>query len=309
MLSPRINTMFDEERDWLERQPGMNPWREGCIALARDLDEMLAAYSEPLCEPAVTSEHQEHPRYATRLWGCLGYHWRQGKDTTPSGTIDRDEVTENLRSGQGYQRGRQLGGDPLRDVVLAVAMRLKENRAAEQFHTDYHEYCRCLAGKYRRSLYDQFGPCWSDFLNFLAGYTEERPPKLDRFEGKCGLRNWLGTVLWNFLRRWKGDGMDGTVPIEEWDGSCLEGLDPEQREHVELLAELVPEALDQLPKEDQLLLRLLYADGLALKQAAAILGKHPGNAGRQRDKALKKLKAALAKVAEERGLEGESGGC
>ena len=76
--------MFAGDREWLERQPGMIPWEEGCAMLRARLDAWLREYSERVCDQVVTSQHSDHRAYLDRLWRCLGYHWHQAAEQARS---------------------------------------------------------------------------------------------------------------------------------------------------------------------------------------------------------------------------------
>jgi RNA polymerase sigma factor (sigma-70 family) len=297
-MSPgRITEMFDKERQWLARQPGMWPWQAGCSALSRQLREWLREYSEPLCEQAVTTEHQAYPSYECRLWRCWSHHWRAAAEAAFEGRIDGREVAQRVRSGRGYSRGGRLGGNPLRDVVLAEAVVKRDNRATVRFQSDYYGFSKGLAGKIDRRFQLDAEEWWGEFLDHLAGYSR-RPGKLERFFGKCALRNWLGTVLWRFLRRRPLPSGAGADQLDRFPADPAdEDRDPARGECLQLFSEIVGRALDELPKQDRLALCLLYLDGLKLKEVAQILGVHPGNAGRQRDRATQALCELTAKHA------------
>ncbi len=284
--------MFDNDRYWLENQPQMQPWDEGCGRLSVQLGDWTADYSALVCDETVADGHPGHTNYLTRLWGCWSHHWEQAAGNEP---IEGSLVAQQIQSGQGYQRGKSLGGDPLRDVVLAVAMTDKENRAAQQFEADYFEYAKNLSGKVNPRFRDDADDWWNEFLDYLAGYTKP-PGKLHRYVGKCALRNWLGTVLWNFLRRRPlpaGANMEEPIPTNP--EQTVEEI--AQSECVELFGEIIEAALAELDPQERLLLALLYIDGLKGKEAAAILGVHPGQITRKREAALTRLRELTAQHA------------
>ena len=291
MHTARIAEMFENDKQWLLRQPEINSWERACACLAEQLERWLREYSKPLCEQVVAEKHPEYPSYVNRLWRCWGYHWLQAAGKSPDGKIRGQEVAERIRAGKGYSRGGRLGGDPLRDVVLAVALGMKENEAAICFQTDYYDFSRHLAGKQNHRFMHDVDDWWNEFVDFLAGYTQP-PGKLERFIGKCALRNWLGTVLWNFLRRRPlPEGINGDdLP----DNPTSPADDVAQQECLALFTRLVAEAFDKLPKDDRLLLRLLYVDGLQLKQAAAVIGVVPGQASRRRGRAIQRFQQLLS---------------
>ncbi len=306
MSDHRSSDVFEPDRTWLEGQQGLTPWKKGCLWLKRQLDGWLRRYSEAVCEKPVTDRDADYPCFFRRLWICWSHHWRQAISKAPDGKTDGLEVANQIQSGQGYSGGGRLGGDPLRDVVLAVAVTKKNDRATEYFHSDYFGFLKGLAGKKDRQFLrdtDEWGnpAWWNPFLDHLAGYTKP-PGKLKRFYGKCALRNWLPVVLWRFLtpRRSPGDAncdsLDDNSPP-----ATTSADDPARRECVELFAELVALAMAELPKQDRLLLSLLYIDGLKQKDAAQVLGVNPGNVTRRKDRAIQALGKLTAEHAERLG--------
>ena len=215
--------MFDQDKPWLERQPEMTPWDHGCRKLAGLLDQWYSRYFETVCRRDVAREEQdERLPYLSRLWQCVGYHWQDAnrsaeegaadagvaekaapeKGAAEKGPVDLQTVVEEIESGRGFRGGGRLGGNPLRDVVLAVAMVHKDDAATRTFEDEYLSFSKGMAGKFHPRLAEDTDEWWYDLLDHLAGYTNP-PGKLDRFYGRCALRNWLGTVVWNFLRRRK----------------------------------------------------------------------------------------------------------
>ncbi len=294
MLGKRINQMIEDEKHWLRDQPGMNPWQYGCIRLSEQLDDWTAEYSEGFCEAAVTASRDGYPQYVKRLWQCWSHHWSQAAETSP---IEGCQVARQIQSGRGYQRGGSLGGDPLHDVVLAVAMTEKENRAVECFQADYFDYAKNLSGKVNSRFRHDADDWWSEFLDLLAGYTKP-PGKLHCFIGKCALRNWLGTVLWNFLRRRPlPEGAEVDEMLATTGENSLVSEEVAREECVGLFRVIIEAALAELKAEDRLILALLYIDRLKGKDAAAILGVHPGQITRRREAALRRLRELTEKHA------------
>jgi len=287
--------VFANDRTWLASQPGMNPWEEGCRRLAECLDRWLHDYSTGVCAEPVHSQHPGYPRFVCRMWRCWAHHWPQAAKTRPDGRIDGQEVAAQLRDGRGYQRGGDLGGDPLRDVVLAVAVQLKDNRATGRFQADYYDFC-CRIAKRVNARFEHAPEWWNDLVDHLAGYTRA-PGKLEKFFGRCALRNWLGTVAWRFLRRWRLPDGDGDVlphfaaprpPEPDLDGT------------VKLFAEVVREAFADLDRRERLLIRW-HLDKTPLKDVAAQLHVHSGTAGRRRDRAIEHFRELIEQRVAQRG--------
>jgi RNA polymerase sigma factor (sigma-70 family) len=272
----------------------MEPWPDGCAGLVRQLEQWLVEYSRPLCGTLVTAAHPAQAAYFQRLWDCWSYHWKRGLAESATGAVDGWRVAEGLRAGRDVLTGGQLGGDVLRDVVLAEAVLRKEEKATQCFHDEYHDFAVRQAGSVQRAFAIDLD-WWGDLMNRLAGYTNppEKPGKLATFRGKCGLRNWLATVVKNHVR--------GLRPPAGTDAEQLDRLacrsQPEEAlisaECLQLLRSLLQHALDRLDARDRLLLLLLFSDNRKGTEAAAILGIAPGNISRRKEKALDILRKQL----------------
>ena len=295
MSDQQVLDMFRDDKTWLEDQPEMTPWDEGCQRLAGELGDWLEGYSQIVCEETVQQSHPGHADYVDRLWRCLGHHWRQAAEAESNGGITAGEVASRIQSGRGYVRGGRLGGDPLRDVVLAVAMTGRDGTAPVVFQSDYYGFSRGLARRLNRRLIENPDDWWNDLVDHLAGYTNP-PGRLDKFAGRCALQNWLGTVVWNFLKRWIRQEwkLTGGGEIEET-GQTGHAID----ESLLCFVELVREALARMSKDDVLLLYYLYylfIEGLKQREVAAILGIVPGNVTRRRQKAIERLQALIEEI-------------
>jgi RNA polymerase sigma factor (sigma-70 family) len=314
--------ILESEKVWLADHPSMQPWDDGCHRLVELLDGCLRRYSKLVRERPAELTDGDRPVYLGRLWQCLGYHWRdalglslrddpspksaatakpkRNADKAPAivppaanGHITVEQVAAQIAAGQGYQGGGRLGGDPLRDIVLAVAMVRKDQRAPRVFQDDYYALACAVAAKTDRRLADDPDAWWNELLDHLAGYTRPKA-KLDRFDGRCALRYWLGLVIRRFLCRWRFDGNPGPDPDEQ------PGKSPPPSESLKLFAGIVYDAVQQLSTNDRLLLALLYVDGIQNKEAAAILGIHEGTASRRHEKALPRLQASIIQQASQR---------
>jgi len=303
--------MFDQDKPWLERQPEMTPWERGCRNLVGFLDRWYSLYFEQVCRRAVEREERDgRSPYLSRLWQCVGYHWQDAnraaeegaaaEGAVEGGPVAMETVVEKIESGQGFRRGGRLGGNPLRDVVLAVAMADKDDAATRTFEDDYFSFSRGIAGKYHPPLAKDTDEWWYDLLDHLAGYTNP-PGKLDRFYGRCALQNWLGTVVWNFLRRRKSR---NEVTTDDFDALLTPSAPGdylvELQESLHCFMSLVREALQTLSDDQRLLLTLIYVDGLRQNQVAGILGVHPGRVTRRRQAALARFRAKLEELGKAR---------
>ena len=297
MRTKWILDMFDKERTWLEDQPDMTPWEEGCHGLAEQLQQWLEAYSKSICDAVVNDDHEAWSEHVERLWQCLAYHWQQAAEA--NGGIEAQAVAKQIQSGRGYQRGGRLGGDPMHAVVLAVAMTSRDGKAPTVFHQDYYAFSRGLAGKLNPRLADNPDEWWNDMVDHLAGYTKP-PGRLTRFFGRCGLQNWLGIVQRNFLKRWirREWKLTDFAEVEDQEQTHMStDVGAAANESLQCFVEVVRQALAALSKDDVLLLYYLYVKGLKQKDVATIIRIAPGNVTRRRQNALERLKDQIEQAA------------
>jgi RNA polymerase sigma factor (sigma-70 family) len=199
--------------------------------------------------------------------------------------------------------------------VLAEAMSQKEEMACRQFEADYFEFACRQAGKISpRFAFDT--DWWNDLVADLGGYLQP-PGKLANFAGRCGLRNWLGTVVKNYVRRrHEANGILGrsrpfvtNVPrarpqVFDPDGARdVNGMDfelPESSivsdECLRLFRQLIQQAVESLDESARVLLLMLFVEGMSGKEVAAILGIHPGNVARRKEDALQALQRSMRRL-------------
>ena len=295
-----MGNVFHQEKEWLEKQPGMNPWEEGCRSLDELLGRQVTAYTSEICQTVVTHQHPHWKSYFRRLRWCLLYHWRDAAGKIDGG-VAAQEVVERLREGKGYRGGGELGGNPLRDVVLARAMRYHDERAVKLFRSEYFEFCCGMAGRLDPGLAEREELWWSDLLDHLMG-TLKPPGSLKKFDGRSALRNWLGTVLIRFLRRWQ-EKEDKCLQIEpeKFNGKKNEAfagvVDERELPYHYVIANIVRHAVRSLSNDECLLLYFLYVEELSQVEVAGIFGIHPGNVSRKRQRALENLLSSVESIA------------
>jgi RNA polymerase sigma factor (sigma-70 family) len=288
--------LFEPDRPWLARQRSFAPWDEGCARAQEQLGRWLDGYAGQL-GLGQAARAEARGEYLRRLWECWAYHWR--KAAGEHGNADGWEVAEQARAGQSPQGDGRLGGDVLRDVVLATAVLHGETEALLCFEREYREHCLRAAGRVRgRAVEEEW---WEDLLDRLGGYS--RPPgKLASFQGRCGLGPWLGTVGRRFAldraASGKGPRAAQELPREVAASAAPAELLLVSAECLELLQGALRSALARLKAADRLLLHLSFAEGLEGKEVAAVLGIHPGNVSRRREAALGELRDRLSGGAE-----------
>jgi len=289
--------LLDEDRAWLELQPGLSPWPEGRAMLARQIHEWLVQYSQGVCSAVVDVNHAGYQRYCQRLWTCWRHHWQQAVELDPS--ADGLAVGESVRSGEGYSRGKQLGGDPLRDVVLAEAVQSGDGTACALLEAEYKPFCIAQGRAVNREAVKDADDWWYQLLDRLAGYSRQ-PGKLQSYSGKCGLRFWLGRVARNFANDWRDGCADGGNAVDEWVTPPTPDA-AEVDDCIRLLAGFVRRGLDGLASDERLVLCLIFVDDLPGKEVAKLLGVAPGNISRRRAKAESRLRELLQQEALARG--------
>ncbi len=215
---------------------------------------------------------------------------------------DGRRVAEQIRQGRGFKKNGQLGGDPMRDVVLAQAVQLKDERALAVFAQEYQPFIVAQARRFEPMGQDAT-PSWNDLLIELGGYL--RPPgKLERFTGACALRHWLRTVAqrWFLTQRSKEK---RTTSLDEMLMPPADTATAQQEislitpECLQLFRNRVSATLLELSDRDRLLLLLRFVDGMQGKDIAGVVGVAPGNVSRALDKALLALREALESPARE----------
>lgn len=122
----------------------------------------------------------------------------------------------------------------------------------------------------------------------------DHPGKLGKYAGRCGLWNWLVRVAKNFSADWGIARATDSGPLE---GLAVVDKNPaEENECRQLLGGAVREAIATLAPEQGTLLYFLFAEGLPGKDVAGILGVHPGQVSRRKERAIERLREALASL-------------
>ncbi len=187
---------------------------------------------------------------------------------------------------------KSLGGDPMRDCVLASSLLSRADGAVEFFQKEYFSYLQGIAFKVHAHFGNDPDQWWNEFLDHLAGYTRDRG-KLLTFQGKCALQYWLRVVVWNFLRRRPiySNGFEFPEEIAMMESN---EDDVSRGESLKKFTDLVRKALEALTDKDRLLLSLIYIESMLKKDIAAMFQVHAGQIGRWEERALQGLRKAIA---------------
>lgn len=257
-----------------------------------ELNYRFDRYWQDLFQRSMTAADPRRTRYLKRMSGVWAHHWNTAIEQSRSRYASGLRVIRRIRAGKGYARGGVLGGDPLRDVVLAEAVQNREPSARTIFEQQYKGSILDSATRVDGRINDYWDDWWHDFSVWLFGDADP-PGKLLRFGGKCGLSNWLDTVARRYVfaelkkrRR--------TVPLD----SCAEpAVFADQVAEDDFLAKLradIQQALDQLPARQRCVLVMVYFEDRPQIDVARVLGVHKGQVTRIKQKALGKMRSFLS---------------
>ena len=207
------------------------------------------------------------------------------------------EVLQSICEGKGFVGRGELAGNPLFDVVHAVAYVEQQNKAVEFFVESYQRLAIQYAGKRDPNLANEAEQWWNDFLCWLGGtlQTDTSAAPLSKFDGRTTLRHWFPKRLWGFLRNWRRSAQNrwnkrAAMPEEEIEEQGDNGMNTAGRkEELQKFSDIVHAAFTQLQSEERCLIDFFYVQNLSNKQVAAILGKHEGTITRSHQKAISRF--------------------
>jgi RNA polymerase sigma factor (sigma-70 family) len=274
---PTVAAWLAADRSWLAGQPGMTPWPAAAARVVTTLGRWAADYAAEL--------GVEHPGSdcLPRLWSCWAHHWRTAVEKAGA-PVDGRDVANEIVAGRGYRRRGNLGGNVLRDLVLAAAVLRRDNDAVRRFEAEYKDsIVRQVSAARRFALED--AEWWNDLLSELVGvHKAGREGRLTRYSGRSGLAAWTVTVAVRFLadrvsRRPRPAELDESLtdPTTGTAGA-LRGVI--STDCLTLLTGRVRDALAALRPRERLALRLSVVDGLQGQQIAAVFRINPGNVSR-----------------------------
>jgi RNA polymerase sigma factor (sigma-70 family) len=276
------------DQSWLSEQPGTNPWPEAAARILARLDEWTDCYTREIGAPRPPTE-----AFARGLWACWAHHWRTAIEVT-AGPADGWAVAAEIESGTGRRGRGQLGGNVIRDVVLAHAMLLHDNPAIARFESAYKDPIVRQVVAVRRFARDDMD-WWNELLAELVGASrKDRPGRLTRFNGRSGLVPWVVTVAVRFLCDRKAERVFPGIAEDTVAAATKPGLEVLSAECLDLLARRVRVALEALDAKQRLVLKMAYIDRMSGQDIAGVFRIHPGNVTRLRQDALRALQTTLA---------------
>lgn len=277
------------DQSWLTRQPGTYPWPDAAARILARLEVWAAHYARDL---GTTRPPGDDP--ARGLWACWAHHWRTAVEVA-NGPCDGWAVAAEIEAGTGRRGRGHLGGNVIRDVVLAHAMLRHDNAAVARFDAEYKDgIVRQVVAVRRFARGDQ--DWWNELLAELVGAArKDRPGRLTRYNGRSGLVPWVVTVAVRFLCDRKEDRVHAGITEETVAAAgTAPGLEVLSAECLDLLAKRVRAALAGLEAKQRLVLKLAFIDRMSGQEIAGVFRIHPGNVTRLRQDALLALQTTLA---------------
>lgn len=274
---PNVPPWLAVDRSWLTEQPGLAHWPATASRIADTLRGWLA---KSVAELGVASPG---PAALERLWACWSHHWRTAIESG-GGPVDGWDVAAQIEAGRGFRRRGNLGGNVVRDVVLATAMLQKDNEAVRRFERDHKDAIVRQVTAVRRFVGEDPG-WWNDLLADLVGVQRAgRDGRLKSYSGRSGLGAWTVTVAVRFLAD-RANPRARMVEIDDATPDPITGQSGAIRlaiatDCMELLTGRIRAALQTLRARERLALRLAVVDGLQGQQIAAVFRINPGNVSR-----------------------------
>lgn len=166
-----------------------------------EIEKRISHYTGSICDEPIDKQSEIYPCYAFRLWSCWAFHcettWQSlaGRKTASPGRTLSLDVLDQLEQGRRYVDQADLAGNPIYDVTLAEAMGQSENKAWEKFE---QQHKNDLSERVKRIETAELW--WNDFLTYLGGFGIQgrTSQKIAKYQGRVGLRRWLGVVVGNW---------------------------------------------------------------------------------------------------------------
>ncbi len=254
------------------------------------IEERLARYSPEICERKIERTCRDFCDFANRLWRCWSYHWLKSNPAVPDG----ETVLQTIERGKSFPQEHDLDGNPIHDVTLAEAMGKSENKAWICFERMFKQY---LAERVARI--ESAEDWWNDFLTYLGGFgvNGPAPKKIEKYEGKVGLRRWLAVVVYNFIRERRRADSRYRRRFSPFPDNWADRVFSRKEMGIleQPLIELVRESFASIPEMQRGTLLFLHVGRLTVRQVAAIYKVDPGTVSRRRQQALSAFRTEMGR--------------
>jgi RNA polymerase sigma-70 factor (ECF subfamily) len=180
----------------------------------------------------------------------------------------------------------------LDDLYLAVCCAEGDESAWRECLATHRQFMIAFA---RRIVGDAAAPDVVDQV--IADLWERR--KLARYEGRSALRTWLGAVVAHAaLNRRRSQASEERAVRASADR--VVAVEPASTGGAGEIADLLQEAISQLPPDQRLLVLLHYEQGLTLDQAAGLVGQSKSTLSRDLKAARESIRSHADRIARER---------
>jgi RNA polymerase sigma factor (sigma-70 family) len=307
-----LETILGLERSWLSSQPEfLGVWDAGRDWVESFLVNCERSYSYLYSGKDMVEACRE------KLAIALVYHWRNAHSAAilasgcPVASVSGRWVVETAQAGmrpttldEVERSPRLMGGDPFRDVVLAVGSITGSAAAYEVFRDEYGGDFKRQAERFETSA-ALLGE-WEDLVTQLVTPRPSGPPPLSLFAGYTSLRHWLRPVVRNFLNDLRRHFRAQRAAEQRYhegrpqSARVLPGTDDQAvEEGFNAFLTAVHAAFSGLGVRPKELLFREYELGESNQQIALQLGLSAGHASRLRRDAHESLKTALCQVVSE----------
>lgn len=275
---------------WRSKAPGPGPTIE-VEPLGAYLKSLAADKLRGVLGQTVSQNEARIDLYAGRLWKTIALQ-AQRKNVMPAALPQLRDLVSDLEQGRLYYG--QVDANVLDDVVVAQGLELGENEAARTFERSYMPHARAQADQFagRRGL-----DCVDNLAADLVLPRNNRPPKIATYRGLTPLKSWLRSVVLNrcvSLHRGRHDvSMNESHEIMGSDTvtSAAAAIECEEK-----LSPAFAKAVDEVPLEDRVLLKMLILDGVSQKELAVAYGVDSGTLTRRRQRAGANLLAKIRHI-------------
>ncbi len=288
---PLCLLVSESVRDWLVSigAPDANPYDE----LRLESDRLIPIYKEQLGIQTSGDPIAGIALYQARIAGALAYHWWRFRGDHGQ-YQPLSEVCRRVQAG--HLSYRRFNEDILREIVLTEGCCQNDPTASKLFLEEYSWIIAEAARKAGGGLAEQE---LEDFGELLMQASENGRAKLSNFSGETPLRLWLRPVVrnkWLDVTRGKKAKLDDEIikrlTLERPDDPAIEN-----QECLEILKPLFAQAAAVLSREESVILRMVFLDGVRQNQVAQLFGVDPATISRWKESACSTLLSALNRVA------------
>jgi RNA polymerase sigma-70 factor (ECF subfamily) len=196
----------------------------------------------------------------------------------------------------------------LADLALACACRDGDERAWESLINEHRPALRAAA---RTMARDGSAEELADslFADLYSAGTGSGRSLLAYYHGRARLGSWLRTVLaQRYVDRYRAGRR--TVALENAEEVSVPAepttRDPHHHDYVRMVQRALDEAIEGLPGDDRLRLRLYYGGSMTLAQIGKLVGEHEATVSRKLERARRTLRGEVDRRLAEQGLSPEA---